>query len=105
MEVALYFSLEYIRSQFLGIIILTLKLKIMEKSKFLKLNAEDFFKGLLVAVVTAILTAILVIIQSGLEINKQSILSVLYAGGAALVSYLLKNLFTNNKGEILTSDK
>jgi branched-subunit amino acid transport protein len=75
------------------------------RSKFLRLSARDFFKGLLVSVVTAVLTALLTLLQAGVEFKWKSFIPVLYAGIAALVAYLLKNLFTNNQGELFTSDK
>jgi hypothetical protein len=71
------------------------------KSRLFKLNGRDFFKGLLVAVVTALLSGIYNIIQSGGEITVKS---VIIPGVLAMISYLLKNLFTNSSDEMLTPD-
>lgn len=64
----------------------------MKQSEFLSLGWRDFFRGLAMAV----LTPIVIIVQQSLEagtlvFNWKSILTAGVAGG---VAYLVKNLFT-----------
>lgn len=72
-------------------------------SKFLTLNQKDFIKGLLLSVLTAVVTIVYNSVQAGsLTFDWKSI------GVTALttaLSYLLKNLLTNSQGEILKSEK
>lgn len=77
----------------------------MEKSNFFSLNIFDILKGFFVAVITAILTTILNLLQTGsdiLSLDWKSILSVALTAG---IAYIVKNLLTNNKDEILSKDK
>lgn len=72
-------------------------------SKFLTLNQKDFIKGLLLSVLTAVVTIVYNSVQAGsLTFDWKAI------GVTALttaLSYLLKNLLTNSQGEILKSEK
>ena len=70
----------------------------MKTSKFLNLNIDDFTKGFVVAVLTAILTYLLPALESGnYSFNwKQIGVSALTAG----IAYLVKNLATNSNGQI-----
>jgi len=71
----------------------------------MNLNIFDIFKGFFVAVITAILTTILNLLQTGsdiLSLDWKSILSVALTAG---IAYIVKNLLTNNKDEILSKDK
>lgn len=69
---------------------------------FLKLDIKDLSKGLILAVLTSVVTIISTTIEAGsLTFNWPLI------GKVALVSalgYLTKNLFTNNKGEFAAKD-
>lgn len=75
----------------------------MKFSDFLKLNVFDISKGLVVAVLTSALVIINDTISAGSfafdwgHIWKTSV--------AAAVAYLLKQLITNNQGELLAKDK
>jgi hypothetical protein len=61
-------------------------------SQQFSVNWADAGKGLVVAVITAVLTALLPILESGtFDINWKQILIV---GATAGVGYLLKNFFT-----------
>lgn len=74
------------------------------KARLFKLNLRDFIKGLIVAVITAVLTFIISELQAGNPIN--SVLKKI--GITALItffSYLLKNLFTNSNDEFATPEK
>lgn len=67
------------------------------KSKFLKLRLNDFWKG-------AILT-VLFSISSSLIVPDVTIKLLLLNCLSVFVAYLAKNLLTNNKDEILKTDK
>ena len=81
-------------------LILTLKIKSMKKSKLFRLGIGDFAKGLIVSILTAILGGAAQAIQSG-NFSPEQIKPTLLASGAAGVSYLIKNLATNEKDELL----
>lgn len=71
-------------------------------SSFLTLNAKDFIKGLVMAVLTAVITLIYTSVQAGnLTFDWKAI------GVAALSSalaYITKNLLTNSNDQILKSE-
>jgi len=78
----------------------------MERSKFLQVNWRDFFKGLVVAILTAVLIFLQTIVADpSLYSFKVVIVKVGWVSLAALIAYLLKNLATNSKGELLTSEQ
>jgi len=68
-----------------------------KKSKFLRLNQRDFLKGLIVTIISAIITTITQMVGSG--INPEEIGTVALVAGA---SYLSKNLIENSRGDIKT---
>lgn len=71
-------------------------------STFLTLNSKDFLKGLVVAVITAVITIVYTSVQAGnLNFDWKAI------GVTALSSalaYIMKNLFSNSAGELLKKD-
>ena len=67
-------------------------------SNFLKLNINDFLKGLIVAILTAVFTVIYNTVQAGsLTFDWKAILT---AAILAALGYLSKNLITNSNNEI-----
>ena len=67
-----------------------------------QLNTRNWLRGLAVAVVTAVLTVIQTSVAAGsLVFNWIAIITV---GLTAAIGYILLNLGTNNKGELLTKD-
>jgi VIT1/CCC1 family predicted Fe2+/Mn2+ transporter len=64
-------------------------------SNFLRLNFWDVVKSLVVAFLTAFITAIYAVIQTGEFPTWEQIQSALMVGLAALLGYLVKNLFTS----------
>ena len=74
------------------------------KSKFLKLNARDFLRGLLIAVLTALLTGLINILDAGAVFTWATIKPVLIAGLSAALSYLLKCLATNSQDRMFTRE-
>jgi hypothetical protein len=70
------------------------------KSKFLTLDWTDFSRGLLIAFLTAILTGIINILDTGAVFNWVTLKPVLIAGVSAALSYLLKCLATNSQDQM-----
>ena len=70
------------------------------KSKYLTLDWKDFSRGLLIAVLTAVLTGIINILDTGAVFTWVTLKPVLIAGISAALSYLLKCLATNSQDEM-----
>ena len=70
------------------------------KSKFLTLNWKDFSRGLLIAFLTAVLTGIINILDTGAVFTWVTLKPVLIAGVSAALSYLLKCLATNSQDQM-----
>jgi hypothetical protein len=74
------------------------------RSKFLRLNSQDFIKGLIVVVFCTFLTGFYQLIANGGVINWITIKPVVIAAIGSGVSYLTKNLLTNSKGQFMKSE-
>ena len=70
------------------------------KSKFLTLDWKDFSRGLLIAFLTALLTGVINILDTGAVFTWVTIKPVLIAGISAALSYLLKCLATNSQDQM-----
>lgn len=70
------------------------------KSKYLTLNAKDFFRGLLIAILAAIITEVINILDAGAIFTWVTMKPVLIAGVSAALSYLLKCLMTNSQDQM-----
>lgn len=71
-------------------------------SKLFNLDLKDLLKGMVVAVLAAVLTIIYNTVQAGsLTFDWKAIGT---AGITAAAAYLLKNLQTNSKGEFLKNE-
>jgi O-antigen ligase len=72
-------------------------------STFLNLNIEDLAKGLILTVLTSVVTIVYNTVSAGsLTFDWQAIgLTALTSG----LAYLMKNLLTNSKGEFLGNEK
>lgn len=75
------------------------------KSKLFKLHIKDGIKGLLLAVITAILTGMYQIVQTGAMITSESFKPVLIASFGAAIAYVLKNWLTNSNDEFLKKEQ
>ena len=75
------------------------------KAKFMSLGVKDFFKGLIVAVFSALITFLIEALQTGSEIDLNLLKRAGIASLIAFLSYILKNLFTNSKDQFLTVEK
>ena len=70
------------------------------KSKFLTLDWKDFSRGLLIAFLTAVLTGVINILDTGAVFTWVTVKPVLIAGVSAALSYLLKCLATNSQDQM-----
>lgn len=68
------------------------------RSKLFQWNKRDFWKGLIVAVLTALFTALYTVFGAGADMTVKAIL---WPTLAAFFAYMAKNLFTDSNGEIL----
>lgn len=70
------------------------------KSNFLTLNWKDFSRGLLIAFLTAVLTGVINLLDTGAVFTWVTLKPVLIAGISAALSYLLKCLATNSQDQM-----
>jgi len=70
------------------------------KSKLLTLNWKDLSRGLLIAFLTAVLTGVINILDTGTVFTWVTLKPVLIAGISAALSYLLKCLATNSQDQM-----
>jgi hypothetical protein len=70
----------------------------MKRSKLLRLGKNDYVKGLIVAVITAVLAALYQTLKTGYVISYKEVATV---SAISAIGYILKNLGTNENGEIL----
>ena len=68
------------------------------QSLFLKLNAKDFLKGLLVAVLASILPIIGNALNSNMEMDWNTIAKIAMS---SMLGYLVKNYLTDENGKVL----
>ena len=71
-------------------------------SSLLTLNSRDWIKGLVVAVITAIITVVYNTIQAGALVLDWKAISI--AGISAALAYITKNLLTNSQDQLLTKE-
>jgi hypothetical protein len=76
----------------------------MNLSALFKLNLRDALNGFLIAFLTAFLSAIVSLLNSGVFPALSDFKAFAMIGITAGVSYITKNLFTNNQGELLKQD-
>jgi len=67
------------------------------KSKFFTLDWKDISRGLLIAFLTAILTGVINLLDTGAVFTWITIKPIFIAGVSAALSYLLKCLMTNSQ--------
>lgn len=76
----------------------------MKKTKLFSINYRDFFKGAILAVITAGITFLANELQIGSSIDVTLFKRMGIAAVIALLSYLAKNFFTNSKDEFATKE-
>ena len=72
----------------------------IEVSKLWELSGNDFFKGMIVAVLTAVLDTVYQVMQTG-GISALDYKAIGSVAAFALVAYLVKNFGTDHNGKIL----
>jgi GTPase Era involved in 16S rRNA processing len=73
------------------------------KSTFLSLNTTDFLKGLVVAVLTSVLTIIYTSLQTGSLVFDWKTIATTALTSA--IAYVSKNLLTNSKEQFLIKEQ
>lgn len=74
-------------------------------SGFGNIQWNDFVKSIGLAVATNILLSLYTLIDSGRWPTKEDWGDILQTSVAFIISYLLKNLLTNNTGQLLKKDQ
>lgn len=75
------------------------------KSEFLNLNWKDLVKGFIVAMIGALLTTVVALLEAGtIEFTWAFWQPVVYTSVGAGIAYLLKNWLTNSKDEFIKKD-
>jgi len=70
-------------------------------SNFLSLSTKDFLKGLLVAVLSALIAGVLQLLQTGpFVFDWATFQPIVLTAISAGLAYLSKNLFQNSQGEL-----
>jgi hypothetical protein len=75
------------------------------KADFLSIGWKDILKGLVMAFLSAILTGIYQLLQTGAIFNWPTLKPVLLVGVTAMVAYIIKNFFTNSQNQLLVTEK
>ena len=76
----------------------------MKRSKILRLGTADLLKGLFVAFISALLTGVYGLFQSGAAFDWITLKPVLFVAIASALSYIIKNWLTNSDGDLLTKE-
>jgi hypothetical protein len=73
------------------------------QSTFLNLNSSDFLKGLIMAVLSTVITVVYQTVEAGsLVFDWKAIGTMALTSGLA---YIMKNIFTNSTGSFLKREK
>ena len=72
------------------------------QSTFLNLNSSDFIKGLLMAVLSSVITVVYQTVEAGsLTFDWKAIGTMAITSALA---YIMKNLFTNSTGKLFATE-
>lgn len=74
-------------------------------SNFMSLNGKDLLKGLVIAALVVVLGNLETILSAGKLPTADQWASIAKMAGAAVISYLVKNLFTNSQDQLFKADK
>jgi len=78
-----------------------LKSKIM--STFLNLNSSDFIKGLIMAVLSSVITVVYQTVEAGSLVFDWKAIGTMALTTA--LAYIMKNLFTNSTGKLFAKEQ
>ena len=76
----------------------------MKRSNFLSLNWRDFLKGLLLSILSAVVTFIYEVVQAGTSFDAEFFKALAIVAVTTLLAYLGKNLFENSSGELAKTE-
>lgn len=71
----------------------------MKQTSLFTLKIRDYAYAFLLAFFTAVITSLATILDAGALPNKDQLLFSLKAGMITALSYLIKNIFSNSKGQ------
>jgi hypothetical protein len=72
-------------------------------SPFLNLNSTDFLKGLIMAVLSSVITVVYQTVELGSLVFDWKAIGTMALTTA--LAYIMKNLFTNSTGKLFGKDK
>ena len=75
------------------------------KSKLLRLNLNDAIKGIVLAVITVLVTGVYELLSTGVVFDWAHVKPLLLTGLAAALSYIIKNFLTNSNDQLLTKER
>lgn len=76
-----------------------------KQSTFLNLDLMDIGKGLIVAVLSTVLTALYSVVQDGTMPTGEEWKGVLSIAVTSALAYLVKNVFSNSEGKPFKSEQ
>ena len=85
-------------------IYLTKNINVMERSKLFNLNWRDFLKGVLLAILSSVITFVYEVIQAGTAFDAEFFKAMGGVAVTTLLAYLSKNLFENSNGDLAKPD-
>ena len=71
-------------------------------STFLNLNSSDFIKGLLMAVLSSVITVVYQTVEAGSLVLDWKAIGTMALTSA--LAYIMKNLFTNSTGKLFAKE-
>jgi hypothetical protein len=74
------------------------------RSKLFSLNLRDFLKGMLYAILSAVITFAASQLQGGVPLDLELLKKCGMVALSTLIAYVGANLFQNSKGEFLTKE-
>lgn len=72
------------------------------QSTFLNLNSSDFIKGLIMAVLSSVITVVYQTVEAGSLVFDWKAIGIIALTSA--LAYIMKNLFTNSTGKLFAPE-
>jgi hypothetical protein len=72
-------------------------------STFLNLNSSDFLKGLIMAVLSSVITVVYQTVEAGSLVFDWKAIGTIALTSA--LAYIMKNLFTNSTGKLFATEQ
>jgi len=72
-------------------------------STFLNLNSSDFIKGLIMAVLSTVITVVYQTVEAGSLVFDWKAIGTMALTSA--LAYIMKNLFTNSNGKLFATEQ